>query len=57
MNGTIVYSEATHCFDIIPSPLVSIIAGGMLKVQTSLDTVTMDATESRDPDFPDHVLR
>ena len=57
MNGTIVYSEVTHCFDIIPSPLVSIIAGGMLKVQTSLDTVTMDATESRDPDFPDHVLR
>ena len=57
MNGTIVYAEATHSFDIIPSDLIAIIAGGMVKEQTSLQNVTMDATRSRDPDFPDNPLR
>ncbi|XP_077867281.1 uncharacterized protein LOC100375380 [Saccoglossus kowalevskii] len=52
MNSTIVYSIKETIVEVVPTPLVAIIAGGTSRVVGSDTIVQLDATSSFDPDFP-----
>ena len=52
MKNTIVKKEEPANFSIIPSPLISVITGGIQRYVSRNETVIMDGSFSHDPDFP-----
>ena len=50
MQGTNVYSNDSLTFEVVPSPLVSSIKGGLYRQVNRQDHITMDGSESYDPD-------
>ena len=50
MQGTNVYSNDSLTFEVVPSQLVSSIKGGLYRQVNRQDHITMDGSESYDPD-------
>ena len=54
MKGTGLSGEYTIILDVVPGPLVAVIDGGTTKVVShQIKKLTLDASSSHDPDFPD----
>ena len=51
MNGTIVHNKAKVDFNIISSPLQAVIRDGAKRYVNHNETIILDASLSRDPDF------
>ena len=50
MNGTHVYSNTSVAVEVVPSPLVSSIRGGVYRHVNRHDIIVLDGSDSRDPD-------
>ena len=50
MQGTNVYSNDSVKIEVVPSPLVSSIKGGVYRQVNRQDAVVLDGSESHDPD-------
>ena len=50
MQGTNVYSNDSLNLEVVPSPLVSSIKGGLYRQVNRQDNVTIDGSDSYDPD-------
>lgn len=60
VNGTVLSDDRTLNIEVMKSPLVAVIDGGTTKVVGRQNgEITMDASSSHDPDFPDqgHQIR
>lgn len=59
MNGTEipVYQEATTSVNVVKSPLVSHILGGIMRLYSQQSLVTLDGSQSHNPDDADALLR
>ena len=50
MLGTIVYSNASVTIEVVPSPLISSIKGGVYRHMNRQDMIIVDGSDSYDPD-------
>ena len=50
MQGTIVYSNASVTIEVVPSPLMSSIKGGVYRHMNRQDMMIVDGSDSYDPD-------
>ena len=60
VNGTVLSDEKKFLLEVVKTPLVAVIDGGTTKVVGRKNKeITMDASSSHDPDFPDqgHQIR
>ena len=53
MQDTIVYSHGTLNATIDETPLQALLSGGILISISKKDMVTLDASQSYNPDYPD----
>ncbi|KAL3831269.1 hypothetical protein ACJMK2_023042, partial [Sinanodonta woodiana] len=53
MKDTIVYAKANAILQVVPSPPVSIIQGGVYRQVNRQGQISLDGRDSMDPDFPD----
>ena len=50
MTGTHVYSNTSVAVEVVPSPLVSSIRGGVYRHVNRHDIIILDGSDSKDPD-------
>ena len=50
MKGTHVYSNTSVAVEVVPSPLVSSIRGGVYRHVNRQDIIVVDGSDSKDPD-------